>query len=450
MSSRMHQICRGEVLTPEKCEAYRRRWLGLPDPPRPEEPPPVRVKTKPQERKPRPYRRSQPLYRWLHALTVSCGYLGKVVSKEPCSCGDSKTIEVHECRLLKTLVSLSGRGGRPKRCVPLQRDYRKMKNLEERLATICCEDCEHYSPPRWISKRKLVEDTDRLLAMLPEGITAVAGHARSGMLPATLVAMALHVPLWMIRSDDEHRDIVPTGHGWRLLKGSPEKRGTLLVVDDNCMTGHSLTRLRPIVAKWAKENLFEKTVEAVVYVNPLAQHQPDLHVDYVPWPCYYEWIFFNSTFSPGFALDFDGILCRDCTPEEDQNEELYREFLRTASPKFLPRREPVSLVVTARQEKYRAETLDWLNRHGIQVKRLVMHPDGERTIDSVVKLKGDTFKEFMKTPASAGFGRHVFVESDDRQAQKIAQISGGMVICPASERVYSGEKPHPQPETKRL
>lgn len=28
MNQRLHQICQGEVLTPEKCEAYRQFWLS--------------------------------------------------------------------------------------------------------------------------------------------------------------------------------------------------------------------------------------------------------------------------------------------------------------------------------------------------------------------------------------------------------------------------------------
>lgn len=357
---------------------------------------------------------------------MSCGFLGEITHKEPCNCGGSRKVELHECRLLKT------KRGYPRSCVPLKSDYGSLPK-DVKPSVICCEDCEHRAPPAWISKAKLLKDTDRLIQMLPEGITAVAGHARSGMLPATIVSMALHVPIYMIRSDKDHRDIIQTGNGWRL--NAPKKQtGTLLVVDDNCMTGNSLTRLRPLVKEWSIN--FDKVIESVVYLNPLAQHQPDIHVELVPWPSYYEWNFFNSTFSGGFALDFDGILCREPTQEEVHNPEKYAEFLRTAEPKYLPKRQPVKMIVTGRQEKHREQTLAWLQRNGVHCDNLVMHPDRKQTFQSIVELKVKSFDEFRGTSISKRFGEHVFVESNDRQAQAIAQKTGGMVICPTSEKVY--------------
>jgi hypothetical protein len=62
----------------------------------------------------------------------------------------------------------------------------------------------------------------------------------------------------------------------------------------------------------------------------------------------------------------------------------------------------------------------------------------ERNRSDIGEWKAGHFKAFMK--------RHrqikpaLFVESDVRQAQRIAEISGGVVVCPAAGRCFSGGK----------
>lgn len=365
--------------------------------------------------------------RFWESLTPACGFLGPVVGKARVNIRNVNS-EIYQCS------KLTRSDREPTLCVLSSKVKRKLHDN----SILSCDQCAHFSAPRWISSRRMLEDIHRLIDKLPQGITAVAGHARSGLMPATYVSMALHVPMWIIRSTEKNGgDVVHSGNGWRIDQGAPEKPGSLLVVDDNCMTGNSLTRLRHIIRPWAKDQGFRDVLEAIVYVNPLAQHQPDIYAVNVPWPSYYEWNFFNGTFSPGFALDFDGILCRDCTPEEDDDGNRYLEFLRTARPRYLPRREPVKMIVTGRREKYRAETMAWLDRHGVQVEQLIMHPNGQRTFESIVALKSRWFAEFKgQAPSNLKTGPRMFVESDPVQAPDIAKRAGGNVICPDAERVY--------------
>lgn len=429
------KICRCETdITFEKINAYRVSWGLAPlqiDPRKAR--PATRFAARPATTQ-RPRKTARPASRFWQSLTPACGFLGALRQQEPCSCGSSLKIDVHECRLLKTSR------GTPKLCVLSGERHSLIRDESLRRAVQCCASCPHRSPPRWISLAKFQEDTRRLMTLLPEGITAIAGHARSGLLPATQIAMSLHLPLWIIRSHHSLRDVVPAGNGWRLDQGSPQNKGGILaVIDDNVMTGNSLTRLRPVVYPWAERQGFARVVEAVVYCNPLAEFQPDIVADFVPWPSYYEHNFFNSTFSPGFALDFDGILCRDCRPDEDDDGPRYLEFLRTAAPLHLPRREPVSLIVTGRREKYRGETLRWLERHGVTVRHLVMHPDGPRSFESIVSLKAQHFRGWRsRQRPNLRIGPPMFVESDARQAHEIARQSGGLVICPATSEVMQG------------
>jgi hypothetical protein len=74
----------------------------------------------------------------------------------------------------------------------------------------------------------------------------------------------------------------------------------------------------------------------------------------------------------------------------------------------------VPLIITARREAYRAQTLDWLKRHGIRVKDIVMFPEtfNERAKANLGQWKAQQAK--MR-------GCKMFIESDYRQACEIAK-----------------------------
>ncbi len=284
--------------------------------------------------------------------------------------------------------------------------------------------------PRFISSSQLMEDARQLAAMLPADASTIIGVARSGLPVATMVSMLLHRPLWILRQST--RDLVPAGHGWRLT-GSTEASGPAVVIDDTVMTGNSLKQVMPIVRREHPNALF-----AAVYVNPAARVKPDVWVRDLAWPHLLEWNLFNSVLSPHMAVDFDGILCGDCPVEDDDDGERYLEFLRTAKPRYLTRKVPLGLVVTARLEKYRPQTEEWLARHGVQVKSLVMGPwqtKAERSKANVAAYKAEHFAKFLKQ--THAIKPPMFVESDERQAAEIAKLSGGLVVCPAAGRCFT-------------
>ena len=287
--------------------------------------------------------------------------------------------------------------------------------------------------PRFITSQQFQTDIKELLGKIPSDITAIAGVARSGLSVATMLAMYLQLPMITIRQTAN--DVVATGNGWRLggNRHVDPMQGRILVVDDTVMTGNSLKAIRPLVQSQIGQALY-----AAVYVNPLAKEKPDLWAVDLPWPHLLEWNLFNSVLSPSVAMDFDGILCHDCLADQDDDGVRYLEFLRTTAPRYLPRKVSVPLIVTARLEKYRPQTEDWLKRHGVQWQRLVMHPAAtlaERHRDDIAAYKARHYTEWASRHRAAP-GPILFVESDDRQASRIAQLSGRMVVCPGSARVY--------------
>ena len=286
--------------------------------------------------------------------------------------------------------------------------------------------------PRFVTSAQMQEDVKLLVSKIPADITAIAGVARSGLAAATMISMYTHLPMYTIRQNSG--DIQETGNGWR-LGGSKhiEPQGQhVLVVDDTVMTGNSLKAISGLLTQ------FKRVTTSAVYVNPLAKQQPDVWAVDLPWPHLLEWNLFNSILSPNMAMDFDGILCRDCPHGSDDDGPKYMEFIRNAQPLYLPRRSPIPLIVTARVEKYRSETEAWMRRHGVQCGRLIMHQAAgtrEREKDNIAAFKAKHFSAWAKhhRPVPAPLG---FIESDDRQAREIARITKQMVICPGSAGVY--------------
>jgi hypothetical protein len=151
---------------------------------------------------------------------------------------------------------------------------------------------------------------------------------------------------------------------------------------------------------------------------------------------YLEWNWQNAGHGAACGFDFDGVLCHDCPPEDDDDGPRYARFLAGARPLYLPRRLPVPLIVTARHEKYRAPTEDWLRRHGVRWDRLVMRDfaiDPTRWADHVAE-----FKAYHLDRSTC----ILMAESDPAQAATINRITRKPVLCPAAGKVFpAAEQP---------
>jgi adenine/guanine phosphoribosyltransferase-like PRPP-binding protein len=291
----------------------------------------------------------------------------------------------------------------------------------------------HIPASAFITTERLVADTYRLLADLPAEISAVVGIARSGLLPAGIIAVERHRPLFAATREGH---VHPVGYGGRMIGHRASSNNRLvLLVDDTGSTGLTLDLVRP----WVQAAFPGATVmTAAIYCAPQSLSRIDWPAVVYPQPHYLEWNFVNSGVIHEAALDFDGILCEDCPPEADDDGDAYRQFLETARPKYIPRREPLAAIVTARLEKYRAPTLRWLDRWGVQCRQLVMGPwktiAARRQAGPLGKWKA---REFTK------LGLDLFVESDPVQAAEICRFAAKPVLCPAAQRLFQ-----PQPDCK--
>lgn len=295
-----------------------------------------------------------------------------------------------------------------------------------------------YSQATFLTVNDLANDAFKLSSMIPPDVKAIVGVARSGMTPANIVATMLHLPLLAVRQT--LNDVIPVGNGWRMGGSdhvSVSKSVKVAVIDDTSMTGNSFRAIKPLL-----ERTFDDYVTCSVYVNPLATLKPDIYCHELPWPHLLEWNLFNSVLSPNCATDFDGVLCHDCAGWQDDDGDHYLEFIKNAIPKYLSRKVPIPLIVTARIEKYRQQTEDWLERHGVKFNRLVMHPAKnvhERRKDDIAAFKAHHFEEWAK--------RHhprprpsMFIESEPHQSKRINEITNRLVLCPSNATVYGDAK----------
>lgn len=287
---------------------------------------------------------------------------------------------------------------------------------------------------RFISTAQYMADCHKLATMLPLDTSFIIGIGRSGLCAATMVSMLLHLPLKVLRQHIGSKgvyDLVDGGNGTRLT-GNIGGQGAPVVIDDTVMSGNSFKYSLPAV-----RSHYPKATSAAVYVNPFAKRKPDQWVVDLTWPHVLEWNAPNSILSQGCALDFDGILCHDCPGGSDDDGPRYEAFLRDAKLLYAWRRCEIPLIVTARLEKYRPQTLNWLARHGMSVRNLVMWPGSnhrERSTQKVSEYKAQHYAEFVRT--HTGIKPPMFWESDVRQAELIAKISKGVVVCPAAGKCF--------------
>jgi uncharacterized HAD superfamily protein len=243
------------------------------------------------------------------------------------------------------------------------------------------------------------------------------------MLPAGIVACERHRPLYSVSRQGL---TLPTGGGARMPPPAGDAR-TVLIVDDTVCSGGTFAAVVPAV-----QGAFPaaRVLTAAVYVTPKARSAAQFSAVELDAPHYLEWNLFNSGMIRDAAVDFDGILCEDCPAGDDDDGDKYARFLAAAQPLHLPRKYRLRAIVTARLEKYRPQTVGWLDRWGVRCEQLVMGPwrslSERRAAGPIGRWKAEQIEKL---------GCNLFVESDPRQAQEIVSLAATPILCPKLERV---------------
>ncbi|MCT4578123.1 phosphoribosyltransferase [Donghicola sp.] len=261
---------------------------------------------------------------------------------------------------------------------------------------------------------------------LPDKIDLVVGIPRSGMLPATMLATQLNLPLTDL-------DGLVSGKvfGYGATKDAPDvdkamsEQRTVLVIDDTVGSGRAFKK-----ARVALEGVSGNIVFCSVY-SQVAKH-PDVDVvletNSLSPVC--QWNMMHHAVLQNACVDIDGVLC--CNPEahEDDDGKAYRKFLQTAEKLHATSGE-IAWLVTSRHEKYRAETEAWMRDNGVRYGKLIMTQTDEE------KANSPAFKARIYVET----GADLFIESEAYDAAEIQKISQRPVLCVATQSMIHDGSP---------
>ncbi len=266
------------------------------------------------------------------------------------------------------------------------------------------------------------------LHLIPRDIDLVVGVPRSGMLPANLLALYLNLPYTDIHSF-MNGFIYKSGARKQFFNETEYKN--ILVVDDSIASGSAIKECKSDLAHL--ESKFNIKYCAIYY-TPENGNLADYALEAVPTPRYFQWNIFNHTTLEKACFDIDGVLCVDPSEEQNDDGELYRAFILNAAPLYIPGAK-IGTIVTSRLEKYRSETVIWLEKNGIQYDKLVMLdlPD-MKARQKANNHAGHKAKEYQVSHYN------LFVESDLGQAIEINKRTKKPVFCTENfEMIYNSE-----------
>ena len=261
------------------------------------------------------------------------------------------------------------------------------------------------------------------LHRIPHDIDVVVGVPRSGLLLANMISCYLNKPLTDVAGVIAGRlfdaGFTKNKSDWVRDFSTVKK---ILVVEDSVSSGNSIMQVRRRLALVNVEKIY-----LAALVEPHAVSTVDLFFAVVPQPRIFEWNFMHHNLLNLACVDFDGVLCQDPTPEQNDDGDKYRNFILNAAPKFLPSR-PIGWIVTARLQKYAPETKTWLQKNNVRYGNLIM-----LNLDSAEQRRAlGVHADFKAQVYSSIKEAILFIESDWQQAQTIAQLSGKDVFCVAT------------------
>lgn len=259
------------------------------------------------------------------------------------------------------------------------------------------------------------------ISKLPRDIDLVVGIPRSGMLPATLISLSLNCQLVdldgylagrQFKNGISREKHVTAGHSPRLK---------VLIVDDSVNWGTQISTSRKRIEG---SGLDDDVLYSAVYVTEESKSFVDIWFEICPRPRIFEWNFIHHPFHLGKAcVDIDGVLCEDPPSGVDDDGPNYLKYIANAPPKYLPT-VPVANLVTCRLEKYRTQTMEWLENNRIQFGKLWM-----MQYETAAQRRAEGMHGTYKAEICRSVGATLFVESSAWQAVQIAEKAARPVLC---------------------
>lgn len=274
---------------------------------------------------------------------------------------------------------------------------------------------------KFVSYDQLAKDIASWSEELPH-YDAIVGVPRSGMLPATILALHRNVALSSV-------DIFADS-GRFLQGGFREPRNlvhTILVLDDSRLSGRSLTDARNRLQSLSRKY---KIDYGAVYQVDKHESPAVRYFKKVPLPRLFEWNYMHGYWIERSCVDIDGVLCRDPTNEENDDGSNYIDFISSVSPRVIPTKS-IHTLVTNRLEKYREHTENWLRKHNIQYDKLIMHPAS--TKHERMAANDHANRKVLAYQMSKAA---LFIESSIKQAKIIHAKTKKPVLCTDVKQLY--------------
>jgi len=282
----------------------------------------------------------------------------------------------------------------------------------------------------FITYRDLIADVNSWVNARPDWYECrgVVGIPSSGMIPACVVASRCGLPVTDLETFlNTGGRFSPTRHPGRAIESYPAGGSRVLVLDDSVYEGTTL--------RWTERELKSHSGLAGVEYEFAAVYSSHSSVPYayfreVSSPRMFEWNWLRSTTLRECVVDLDGFICED--PPEGISEAEYEAWLPRAKPLYLPQ-SMLGVIASARLEKYRGPTVEWLKRHGVyhHVLYLIDATAQEREAGNLyVEHKVRHYKNSQAC---------LFVESNHDQAAELHRRTEKPVLCVSDFTLFQKE-----------
>lgn len=283
-----------------------------------------------------------------------------------------------------------------------------LKDHKSRFAThLYLRTRSAVNPINWVSYQELFNWTVNWAHKLPRNYDVVIGVPRAGMIIAGIISLEHNKPLATV-------DSLIQGKVWLPEELTmPDSLRTVLLVDDTIGRGKAM---QPIIQQ-LKEHNYKVITGSLI----CSGKRPDYFYKYL-LPSTLEWDCADrGSFDMKIATDMDGILCEDCPPELDTDDNKYLQWLNTALPLIIPQC-TLNVIISDRLEKYRVATEAWLNHYGIKYNHL--------ELCSFSKVERDSRRGQHKIGVLLRIQPDVMLESNPELARLLQRSTGITTICP--------------------
>lgn len=212
----------------------------------------------------------------------------------------------------------------------------------------------------FVTFNELVAWTNDWVSSFPSNYDVIVGIPRSGLIVASIIATKLGKPFTTTELFTQNRF-------WLSKRmNNKQEYKNILLVDDTVGSGRTMEKNFQLLRSHSED--LDITRAAVIAGTP--KDPVDMYYKIVPYPRICEWNLLDSK-KGKLGSDMDGVICENCPPGVDSDEESYAAWIKTAKPYLIPTFE-IDMIVSSRLEKYRSDTEKWLAKHGVRYKELFL------------------------------------------------------------------------------